>query len=364
MQPESQNTAPHAFSPVASDGADEGNRAESCQSFKEFCELFLAHVPVSGPVCALESEEYTDLTGDVQFRPSLADWPDGWAAALLAIDFPGSEEDPMDAIQELRRVLRPGGVLLFATANPPRRSFRTPFSKPIQNLLASRGPTEVYTAGNPECPRVTVTVAYGQSDAADRPPWQCAAEVWRRAWTGNRHRGRRIFTPGLKRDGEHFRLDLGCGPYCRPGFVGVDAQYSPGVDILCDMNLGIPFPDNSVSHVFTSHFLEHVDDLDFVLREIHRVSIGGARIEILVPLHEETAHLVDSYNDHHTVFHEEWFNENLDKEQFEIVSQQVEEKSGMNVHGKVHSWSQILVHMRTRKSQQADSSLECSSRAA
>jgi len=44
-----------------------------------------------------------------------------------------------------------------------------------------------------------------------------------------------------------------------------------------------PFPDNSVSHVFSSHCLEHLKYPLHLLREIARVSREGAEVEIWTP---------------------------------------------------------------------------------
>jgi ubiquinone/menaquinone biosynthesis C-methylase UbiE len=48
---------------------------------------------------------------------------------------------------------------------------------------------------------------------------------------------------------------------------------------------GLSFLDtSSVVEVRAHHVLEHVRDLDQVMRELHRVCGGGARLDILVPL--------------------------------------------------------------------------------
>ncbi len=58
-----------------------------------------------------------------------------------------------------------------------------------------------------------------------------------------------------------YKLDLGCGPKKRAGYVGVDALPAPGVDYVIDIETEpLPFPDGSVSHVFSSHCPEHLKD--------------------------------------------------------------------------------------------------------
>jgi hypothetical protein len=80
------------------------------------------------------------------------------------------------------------------------------------------------------------------------------------------------------------KLDLGCGPFLKPGFRGMDwADY--GQHIVWDAKHGIPLPDNSVCEFFTSHFMEHLEPTEFhyVLHEIWRVCQNGCPLTIKVP---------------------------------------------------------------------------------
>lgn len=80
-------------------------------------------------------------------------------------------------------------------------------------------------------------------------------------------------------------LDLGCGPTkVDAGHVGVDAIDYPGVDIVGDIFdvLGL-IPDGALGGVHSSHFLEHVDDLDRLLDELERTLAPAASMEIVVP---------------------------------------------------------------------------------
>ena len=80
------------------------------------------------------------------------------------------------------------------------------------------------------------------------------------------------------------RLDLGAGQYPKEGFVRMD--FDPlGTDILWDVKDGIPLPDNSVSELYSSHFLEHFMPTDFhyILQEIWRVVAPGGKVEIRLP---------------------------------------------------------------------------------
>lgn len=84
--------------------------------------------------------------------------------------------------------------------------------------------------------------------------------------------------------GKRLRLDLGCGERPKAGFIGVDRVDLPGVDIEADLER--PFdllPSNSVDEVFAQHVLEHVTNFLPLLREIHRVCVPNARVEVISP---------------------------------------------------------------------------------
>jgi ubiquinone/menaquinone biosynthesis C-methylase UbiE len=56
------------------------------------------------------------------------------------------------------------------------------------------------------------------------------------------------------------------------------------VDIVADLNRPLSLlPDNCAEHVFSSHALEHVDDLFLLLAEIRRITRPGGLVEIIVP---------------------------------------------------------------------------------
>jgi predicted SAM-dependent methyltransferase len=80
------------------------------------------------------------------------------------------------------------------------------------------------------------------------------------------------------------KIDIGCGSAKREGFVGIDYVAAPGVDHVIDVvREPLPFADNSVSFVHSSHVFEHVSDPSFLIHEIGRVCADGARIEIITP---------------------------------------------------------------------------------
>jgi len=70
------------------------------------------------------------------------------------------------------------------------------------------------------------------------------------------------------------KLDLGCGPNKREGFLGVDTRRFDGkVDIIHDLTKRWPWTDDSVEEVHCSHFVEHLtapERIHFV-NELYRV---------------------------------------------------------------------------------------------
>lgn len=55
------------------------------------------------------------------------------------------------------------------------------------------------------------------------------------------------------------RLDIGCGEHKHRGFVGLDVQPLPGVDIVHDVNFRPwPLPDECVTVATCSHLIEHI----------------------------------------------------------------------------------------------------------
>lgn len=76
------------------------------------------------------------------------------------------------------------------------------------------------------------------------------------------------------------KVDLGGGLFPRPGYITIDQE---GGDILCDLNDGIPLPDDSVGVINASHVLEHLKDPIKSMSEIHRVLCDGGWAFIEVP---------------------------------------------------------------------------------
>lgn len=130
-------------------------------------------------------------------------------------------------------------------------------------------------------------------------------------------------------------VDLGCGTVKREGFFGIDITQYEGVDLVRDLRFTkLPFEDNQLSHVYASHFLEHLDfhEVVFLFNEVYRVMQSGGTFEIVVPHAQSYGHLTDlshktawtedtfGYFTPDNKYHYSWFYEK-DGERFPVINQ-------------------------------------------
>ena len=80
------------------------------------------------------------------------------------------------------------------------------------------------------------------------------------------------------------KIDIGCKTNTKKDHIGIDIK-DFGQNIVWDVTEGLPFPDNSVSSIYSSHFLEHIsnENLEDLIFEILRVAKNGTEITIKVP---------------------------------------------------------------------------------
>jgi len=80
------------------------------------------------------------------------------------------------------------------------------------------------------------------------------------------------------------KLNLGCGNDIRKGFINLDLDNHKGVDIVHNIDkIPWPFSKGEIDLIYTSHLLEHVNDLVKTMKEVHRICKNKARIIIRVP---------------------------------------------------------------------------------
>jgi SAM-dependent methyltransferase len=79
-------------------------------------------------------------------------------------------------------------------------------------------------------------------------------------------------------------VEIGCGATKQVSdAIGVDREAMPGVDIVADIESGLPFASASTDHVFAIHVLEHLTDLLGVMRELHRILRPTGVLHVLTP---------------------------------------------------------------------------------
>ncbi len=79
-------------------------------------------------------------------------------------------------------------------------------------------------------------------------------------------------------------IELGSGPSKKPGRIGIDHIDLPNVDIVADMEEGLPFlPDDSVDEIYCRSVLEHIQNFEALMREIVRVLKKNGKAHVFVP---------------------------------------------------------------------------------
>ena len=89
------------------------------------------------------------------------------------------------------------------------------------------------------------------------------------------------------------KLTLGCGRNIKAGYVNLDKNNLPGVDVVHDIEkLPLPFHNEEFDEVLCENVLEHIEYIP-VLRELHRILKGGGRLKIRVPHFSSRNNYVD-----------------------------------------------------------------------
>ncbi len=82
-----------------------------------------------------------------------------------------------------------------------------------------------------------------------------------------------------------FEIELGCGPSKKnTNAIGIDLIDYDCVDIVGDVfEVLSQIPSGVVQNIYTYHFLEHINDIDKLIKEMHRVLADGGKIFAVVP---------------------------------------------------------------------------------
>ena len=89
-------------------------------------------------------------------------------------------------------------------------------------------------------------------------------------------------------DTKKVKLDLGCGNNKQPGFVGVDiTKDGTQADVEHDLMRHFPWPfeDSSVDEIFSSHWFEHIPQMNRpkVMDEMYRILKVGGTVKSVTP---------------------------------------------------------------------------------
>ncbi len=80
------------------------------------------------------------------------------------------------------------------------------------------------------------------------------------------------------------KIDIGCGANKKPEYLGVDKTPGPAVDFVINFEADrLPFGDDTVEAIYSSHCIEHLSDPHLLLSEMLRVGRNGAPVELWLP---------------------------------------------------------------------------------
>lgn len=167
-------------------------------------------------------------------------------------------------------------------------------------------------------------------------------------------------TPTVPTADTLLRIDLGCGGKKRDGFVGLDVEAFESVDHVVNVEHDpLPFEDDSVGEVYSSHFFEHMAHPKNAVNELVRVAVTGAPFQIwtpfircnhaLMPTH--LSHWSETLWEHISMTHPDWWFENvlgvLHVERFHyVLSPGIEERlGGVPLAFAMQHWFNIVTEM-------------------
>jgi predicted SAM-dependent methyltransferase len=85
--------------------------------------------------------------------------------------------------------------------------------------------------------------------------------------------------------GKENKLNLGCGPNPKPGWINIDF-FDPRADLQLDLREQWPFADASISRIYSEHVFEHFEfdgEVPHFLSEAFRILQPGGVFDVGVP---------------------------------------------------------------------------------
>jgi predicted SAM-dependent methyltransferase len=81
------------------------------------------------------------------------------------------------------------------------------------------------------------------------------------------------------------KLNLGCGPNPKPGWINIDL-FDSRADLRLDLREEWPFPDNTITYIYSEHVFEHFElqtEVPHFLSEARRVLRPGGTFDVGIP---------------------------------------------------------------------------------
>ena len=98
------------------------------------------------------------------------------------------------------------------------------------------------------------------------------------------------------------KINIGCGVHPIGGYINLDIAKEVNPDVVVDIKKGgLPFPDNSIDLIYSSHCLEHIRPQywNFIMQELARV--GRHRTKLILDLPFDNT-FQRSHADHYRTF--------------------------------------------------------------
>jgi predicted SAM-dependent methyltransferase len=78
-------------------------------------------------------------------------------------------------------------------------------------------------------------------------------------------------------------INLGCGDQQINDYIGLDLLSRAGVDVICDLEHPLPLANGVVDRVYAKSLLEHIDNLEALLKDVQRILKSNGMFQIYVP---------------------------------------------------------------------------------
>lgn len=127
-------------------------------------------------------------------------------------------------------------------------------------------------------------------------------------------------------------LYLGCGSKHLDRFINIDINPKLKPDIVRDVEKGLPFDDNSIDMIYSTHFMEHInpDAIDFVMYEIWRVLKPNGSFHCTVPINKSlfaSPYHKSFWNEFTPIFFTEWNNKEVTGYEFKLNNKETMPKT-------------------------------------